>query len=64
MARTHAKEEHVTSAVTSRDSRRDVASGVLCESAPRLSVRGLLQFSHCEPLLLQAEEDTALEAVI
>jgi hypothetical protein len=36
MARTHATEEHVTSAVTLRSNREDVASGVLCGSSPRL----------------------------
>jgi hypothetical protein len=33
IARTHAWEERVTYAVTSRNSRRGVARGVLCESA-------------------------------
>jgi hypothetical protein len=32
----HATEEHVTSSVTSRSNRRDVGSGVLCGTAPRL----------------------------
>jgi hypothetical protein len=36
MARTYATEEHVMSAVTSRNNIRDVASGVLCRSTPRL----------------------------
>jgi hypothetical protein len=34
MDHTHAAEEHVTLAL--HDNRRDVASGVLCGSAPRL----------------------------
>jgi hypothetical protein len=36
MARTHAAEGHVMYAVTSCNSRRDAASGVLCESAQRI----------------------------
>jgi hypothetical protein len=81
---THTAEEHVMYAVTSRNNRRDIASGVLCGSTLRLydstnqvqsselvsalqlttvecselvgqqSVRGLLQFSPCEPLMLDA----------
>jgi hypothetical protein len=36
MARTHAAGERIMYAVTSRNNRRGVASGVLCGSAPRL----------------------------
>jgi hypothetical protein len=36
MARTHAAEGRITYAVTSRNNRGDVSSGVLCVSAPRL----------------------------
>jgi hypothetical protein len=39
MARTHAVEERVTYAVTSRCNRRGVASDVLCGSAPRSLLR-------------------------
>jgi hypothetical protein len=39
MARTHAAEERVTYAVTSRNNRRGVTSGVLCGSAPRSLLR-------------------------
>jgi hypothetical protein len=52
MARTHAAEEHITFAVTSRNNRRGVASGVLCGSAPRLfdsTYRVMFSYDLCLP---------------